>query len=391
MLKLATSNAGFSQKWDYPGRCIRLTENASTPERLKSQLMLLVKSNADTAPDGFGGYLFIGHDRPSFKNSIFLSEEFSYLGTDDVVFADPSATSFRALFRAKSRTNSFLLTERCNHYCVMCSQPPRDVDDGYLASIILEAIPLLPHYTKSLGLTGGEPTLLGEGLLEIIKACKQHLPHTALHILSNGTNFSDNEFAAKVAAIRHPDLMFGIPIYSNDPGIHNFVVQAPNAWDSTIHGILNLKGNGVRVEVRIVLHKFTIPTLASLAEFLATNLLFVDQVAFMGLEATGFAKSNWNDLWIHPEDYQQQLFEAVLTCSRRGMYALIYNLPLCWLDSRLHSFAVKSISDWKNDYPVACNTCAAFSACGGFFSSNLAKGATEGLKPFTATTLPVAN
>ncbi|MFN6018116.1 MAG: His-Xaa-Ser system radical SAM maturase HxsC [Verrucomicrobiota bacterium] len=388
MLKLATSKAVFSKNWDFPNRNIRLTGNPLTPDRLRKNLMLLVKSASDLAPEGFGGYLFVGHERLSFPNSISLPNEFSYLDNDDVIFADSEANHVRSLFRAKVFHNSFLLTERCNHYCVMCSQPPRDVDDGYLATNILNAIPLLPQYTRSLGLTGGEPTLLGDGLLDIIKACKQHLPDTSLHILSNGTTFRDNDFAAKIAAIEHPDLMFGIPLYSNIPETHNFVVQSPNAWDSTIHGILNLKGNGVKVEVRVVLHKFTIPTLADLAKFLSTNLLFVDQVAFMGLEATGFAKTNWNDLWIHPKEYQQELLEAVTTCTTRGMKALVFNLPLCWLDPLIHRHAVKSISDWKNDYPDACNTCAAFTSCGGFFSSNLAKGATDELSPYTAATLP---
>lgn len=391
MLNLSTSTAVFSQHWNIPNRNIRLTDNPRTPERLKSNLLLLVKSRTDETPDGFGGYILIGHDRPDLKNSIILPVDFSYLGNDDVVFIDPESTYLRTLFQAKACHNSFLVTERCNHYCVMCSQPPRDIDDDYLLENILEAIPLLPTYAKSLGLTGGEPTILGEGLLDIIRACKRHLPDTGLHILSNGTSFRDETLAAKVAAIGHPDLMFGIPIYSNIPETHNFVVQASNAWDSTIHGILNLKGNGVKVEVRIVLHKYTIPTLVDLARFLATNLLFVDQVAFMGLEATGFAKTNWNDLWIHPKDYQGELFQAITTCAHRGMRALIYNLPLCWLDPRLHGFSVKSISDWKNDYTDACNTCAAFSSCGGFFASNLAKGATDGLVPFTAATLPIPN
>jgi hypothetical protein len=29
-----------------------------------------------------------------------------------------------------SAHNSFLVTECCNHYCLMCSQPPRDVDSA---------------------------------------------------------------------------------------------------------------------------------------------------------------------------------------------------------------------------------------------------------------------
>lgn len=386
MLKLASNEAVFSHSWSINGRCIRLSANKDLPKALRATVILIIRSSEEPTIEGFLGYLFVGHNRDGYTNAVSVSDEFAYLGNDDVLFIDKAKSYLRSLFRANSGHNSFLITERCNHYCVMCSQPPREIDDGYLVSVILEAIHLLPYYTRCILITGGEPTLLGEGLLEIIRACKVHIPFAGIHILSNGTNFKDNSFAARVAAIAHPDLMFGIPIYSHIPERHNFVVQAQNAWDSTIHGILNLKGNGVKVEIRVVLHKFTIPTLDSLADFLATNLLFIDQVAFMGLEATGFARSNWDDLWIHPKEYQKELHAAVSTCSQRGIRTMVYNLPLCWLDSRLHSYAVQSISDWKNDYPSECSTCAAFSRCGGFFSSNLEKGATLRLQPFDALT-----
>ena len=389
MLKLATSKAKFSSEWSYSANCVKLTDNHMLPQQMRSEYLQLLRDDSAELAEGFAGYLVIGHERPDLANSITLSDEFSYMDRDDVIFISPEENHVRSLFRANTNHNSFLLTERCNHYCVMCSQPPRDIDDGFLATHILEAIPLLPTYTKSIGITGGEPTLMKDGLLEIIKACKYHHPDAGVHILSNGTTFKDNEFAREVAEIGHPDLMFGIPIYSNKPEIHNFVVQAPNALDSTLHGILNLKGNGVKVEVRVVLHRYTIPTLNELAQFLVTNLVFVDQVAFMGLEAMGFAKSNWDDLWIHPKEYQDELKSAVMRCAESEMTALIYNLPLCWLDHEIHKYSVKSISDWKNDFPEACNTCAAFSQCGGFFSSNLAKGATGELLPFTASSMPV--
>ena len=37
---------------------------------------------------------------------------------------------------------------------------------------------------------------------------------------------------------------------------------------------------------------------------------FVEQVALMGLEITGLARRNFDDLWIDPIDYQPQLAEA---------------------------------------------------------------------------------
>ena len=51
--------------------------------------------------------------------------------------------------------------------------------------------------------------------------------------------------------------MIGIPIYSADPSIHDYVVQAEGAFDETVRGILNLKRFRQKVEIRVVLHKQT--------------------------------------------------------------------------------------------------------------------------------------
>lgn len=383
MLKLSTNSATFSPQASRDERCLKLTFNQRLPDSIRGQYALGVRPGEVVIP-GFGFYVGIGEELPLGLESVVLGLDFNYLGEGDVLHIVPRANFARAIFRANSSHNSFLLTEQCNHYCVMCSQPPKKEDDARLAKPILEAIPLLPKGTRSIGITGGEPTIHAESLINIIGACKRHLPNAGVHVLTNGVNFKDFYFAKRFADLRHPDLMFGIPVYSHIPEIHNFVVQSKNALDSTLHGLLNLKTLGVKVELRVVLHKYTIPTLIELAKFLAVNFPFVDQVAFMGLEATGFAKTNWDDLWIHPRDYCTELTAAVTECARRGMTPLVYNLPLCWLNPRIYRFVVKSISDWKNDFPGECANCAAFSACGGFFSSNLIRGATVGLEPFSS-------
>lgn len=80
---------------------------------------------------------------------------------------------------------------------------------------------------------------------------------TGLHILSNGRAFSDAAFAEKFVSTSHPDLMLGIPIYSDLSEIHDYVVQADGAFDETIRGVLNLKRFKQKVEIRVVIHKQT--------------------------------------------------------------------------------------------------------------------------------------
>ncbi len=111
--------------------------------------------------------------------------------------------------------------------------------------------------------------------------------------------------------------MVGIPIYGAEPSLHDYVVQARGAFDETIRGILNLGQLRQRIEIRVVIHKQTAPHLPEIAEFIARNLPFVEQVALMGLEMIGFARANLEDVWIDPFTYRSELVEAVRRLDRR--------------------------------------------------------------------------
>lgn len=151
--------------------------------------------------------------------------------------------------------------------------------------------------------------------------------------------------------------------------MHDYVVQARNAFDETVLGILRLKDKGQRVEIRVVLHRITATRLLETCTWIARNLPFVDHVALMGLENTGFALANQDLLWIDPIDYQVDLAAGVTILSSAGLNVSVYNLPLCLLDQKIWTFAVQSISDWKNAYLPICDGCAVRDRCAGFFST----------------------
>jgi His-Xaa-Ser system radical SAM maturase HxsC len=190
------------------------------------------------------------------------------------------------------------------------------------------------------------------------------------------------EFVKKYADIGHFDMVVGIPIYSDVSTIHDYVVQSDGAFDETVRGILNLKRFGQKVEIRIVIHRQTHARLPQLAEFLARNLTFVDHIAFMGLEITGFTLANLDSLWIDPLDYQRELYRAVSFLADNRMRVSIYNHQLCVLDRRLWPFARKSISDWKNEYMPECFECRERENCGGFFASSKIR-RSDHIQPFS--------
>ncbi len=303
-----------------------------------------------------------------------------HLADGDVVALNPNGY-VRTLYRIDSPHNAIFATDRCNSWCLMCSQPPRPVDDSDRIREHLRLIQLIDPGCRELGITGGEPTLLKDDLLLLIERCRDLLPETALHVLSNGRLFYYGAFARKLGAIEHPDLMIGIPLYSAISDEHDHVVQARGAYDQTIIGMYNLARHGVAVEIRVVVHRLTYASLVELAEFIHRNLPFAAHVTFMGLEMMGFAVPNVDRLWIDPFDYRQELEEAVLYLASAGMNVSIYNHQLCVVPRRLWPYCRRSISDWKNDYLEECRRCAVQERCGGFFTSSLKRRHSDHIAP----------
>src|SRR6185503_4659739 len=85
----------------------------------------------------------VASEFPVSLSTATLPPSFGYLAHGDIIRLDLSSRRVRSLYRRNSSHNFFLVTERCNHYCLMCSQPPRDVDDGWLLDEIAACIPLI--------------------------------------------------------------------------------------------------------------------------------------------------------------------------------------------------------------------------------------------------------
>jgi hypothetical protein len=107
---------------------------------------------------------------PSQTKTMVLPDEFNYLADGDVLRLWPKSNGVRVLYRRNSFHNHFLPTELCNHYCLMCSQPPKNIDDSWIVDDVLAAIPLIDPSTQEIGFTGGEPTLLGDDFFRILQA-----------------------------------------------------------------------------------------------------------------------------------------------------------------------------------------------------------------------------
>jgi len=234
----------------------------------------------------------------------------------------------------------------------------------------LRLIALIDKPPVALGITGGEPTLLGEGIVTVLSAIKERFPETAVHMLTNGRAYADDRFVAELAAAAPQGFVSGVPLYADVPDLHDWIVQAKGAFAETMAGLYNAARYGLRTEIRVVLHKQTLPRLVPLMGFIYRNLPFVGHVALMGLENMGYVKKNREALWIDPLDFAEELEEAVKAMHYRGMRLSVYNLPLCVLPRAVWPFARQSISDYKNIYLEECGGCAVRRRCSGLFASS---------------------
>jgi His-Xaa-Ser system radical SAM maturase HxsC len=305
----------------------------------------------------------------SKNNYISVSEfpELTELNEGDIVLINTDG-SINVLYEIKSLHNAIMATERCNHRCIMCPQPPI-LQETDKTDFNLKLLSLFDKNTRNIGITGGEPTLIGDNLLVLIEYIKKHLPKASISLLSNGVKFSEKQFAQKLGLINHHDLQIDIPIFSDIDTEHNRIVGA-NTFYKTIEGLYNLALFRQKIGLRIVIHKQTYKRLPQLSEFIYRNLPFVYHVAFMQMETTGLAQQNIEELWIDPYDYNKELEIAVLNLAMRNMRVSVYNSQLCILPESIREYAKQSISDWKNIYLSECEDCELKKECAGFFASS---------------------
>lgn len=278
-------------------------------------------------------------------------------------------------FRSRSQNNAFLVTEACNNLCIMCPQPPKPqsmINNEAIEQRILQTLDLIDdeYLPASFCITGGEPTMLEEGLLRIVEGISNRTPQTLIHLLTNGRYLSNEHYTARLAKVGRHQLLAGIPLFGHVSEIHNYVVQCEGAFEQTMAGLLNCYKQGINIELRVVLNKVTITYMKALAEFISCNLFFVKHVALMGMENMGFAKLNREAVFLDPWEYKDELSAAIEVFQLYGIDVRVFNLPLCVVNSDTHIYCKQSISDFKNSWDAVCERCVKRNSCCGFFSSS---------------------
>lgn len=283
----------------------------------------------------------------------------------DVVLLAPEQGQVHRLVRARSRHNTFLVTERCDQLCVMCSQPPKKTHVDQFG--LFKAAALLAPPEATLGISGGEPTLFKQELFDLIGTVAERRPDIRFHVLSNAQHFEEADIAF-LRGSAGQRVTWGVPIYATDADLHDQIVGKTGAFGLLMGGLALLGRAAAKLELRTVLLRQNAAQLPQLARLVARKIPFAAPWAIMQLERIGFARNRWAEqFYDHSFDFEP-LAEAIEFASVSGVPVRLYNFPLCTLPVRYRRFAPASISDWKRKYEPYCDGCVGRAVCTGFFA-----------------------
>lgn len=302
--------------------------------------------------------LKITDDRGNFE--VLLKDDKDLEG--DICLVFPEQKSIQRLIRYNSTSNTILLTERCDQACVMCSQPPKNkVYDHF--ELYKEALLLAPN-SMIIGISGGEPTLHKADLIPFLIDILKSRPDLKFHILSNAQHFTNEDIPSLKAL--NENVLWGVPLYSHIADIHDEIVGKEGAFSQLLNGLNILFQAGSQVELRTIVLKQNYDNFSQISGFISKHIS-CETWAIMQLEDIGYAKMNWDHIFVDTSLKFSVLSNALSIASKNRVNVRLYNFPKCTIPEEWRYIACQSISDWKNKYLPSCENCSEKETCCGFF------------------------
>lgn len=285
------------------------------------------------------------------------------ISVGEILIFFPNNSVANRFFRPAEKSNTILITERCDQYCQMCSQPPKSKD--YLHWDLYEkAIELFP-VNAVVGISGGEPTIYKNELFNFISKVLMSRPDIEFHILTNAQHFNSGDLN-NLSKLRE-NIVWGIPIYAASSEIHDEIVGKKGAYESLFESLSCLLESEARVELRTVVLKDNMSQMPKLAKYIGRYFQWVEVWSIMQLEKIGFAKIGWELKFEDTSLFFDFIEDALMIAKACGINAQLFNFPICTVPKEYQALCVDSISDWKKRYLTACDSCSAKTTCCGFF------------------------
>lgn len=275
------------------------------------------------------------------------------------------------------------VTEACNSNCVMCpmSRDSRKRGLSMAEDQWVKISEMIPADTRHITITGGEPFLESEKLFSAMKTINETFPRSEVLVLTNGRAFALPSIKQKVEQLITDQYCFAIPVHAPTALLHDLITQSPGSFDQTMAALRFLSKTQARIEIRIVAHKLNLDLLEDTFKMIADTCARVTVINLIGMEMTGCAAANRNDLWVDYQTVCGKAEEGIRYAVLHGIDVGLYNFPLCTVPTKFWPMVKSSISPNKVRYDGKCKTCNERNACGGMFYSTHALGLCK-VNPF---------
>jgi len=292
-----------------------------------------------------------------------ISFNVSDLTEGEVLLIFPNVNLATRFYRPGEKSNTILLTERCDQYCTMCSQPPKSNDFTHW-ELYSQACCQMPD-NQTVGISGGEPTLYKKDLFKFLEQMKADRPDLRFHVLTNAQHFEEAD--KSVLKRLNEYVVWGVPLYAHQADIHDQIVGKSGAFEKLFSSFSVLLESEARVELRTVLLKQNLHALPFLAKEVAKHFQWIEVWSIMQLEQIGFARIDWETKFEDTSVFFDFVADALLISQACGLKAQLFNFPHCTVPEIHRSACVDSIADWKKKYLHECEGCAKQGNCCGFF------------------------
>lgn len=266
----------------------KIIKNKRTNNDKERYIQVLDNNNIDLYEEGYLGYIF--QDKPENINLDNINYCYKIMNYDTLIDFDVveiiDGKFIKVLYRDDSEDNAIVVTNQCNSNCIMCpdSDEVRNIRFNPDIQKLLKQVECIPDDTKHLTITGGEPGLLKENLVTLLKKCKECLNDTEFLLLSNGKVFADNVYSNMIAEVAPEYFRVAIPIYSDNEKIHDEITRTYKSFKQAVLGIRNLLNDNVDIEIRIVVLKKNYKQLEKIAKFIIREFPEIKMVNIMALE-----------------------------------------------------------------------------------------------------------
>jgi len=224
----------------------------------------------------------------------------------------------------------FTPTYACNSDCIMCGVAKWKRDSRQSFSLakcrqLIDDMKLEPG--DVLEFSGGEPTIY-KGFGEIAEYAKSTYDANVV-VLSHGRSLKSEKFVRSLVG-RGID-RFIIPLFSDDPELHDYITQAPGSFEQTCAGFENLEAYGFDYTIKFIAmrpnHTHALRTYRLKQKRFAKARFIIS-----GYQLMGEAITNAEDVSVAHSKVKPSIAAVLAEATAAGETVPVFMFPMCLVD-----------------------------------------------------------